>query len=96
MTTDELWYEIMHEYIPDDLTMIETLVVSNLHILAVASLEHRYESLEIYYGNSWKDVFDGSGYLVGLLDQGKEYFLESFNSDEYKLLCEEYERWIKE
>ena len=85
---DDLWYDIMMKYIPDDYTVVKCVERRGVYILAVY-LEERND-IEIYTGNSYCHVFSVSGYMDGLLQLIKEDEREdvgySFTDEEWELL----------
>lgn len=88
---DNLWYEIMASYIPDDYTDIEIQQTADLYyvILAVNFHGNYFNNLSIYYGENFYQTFLKSGYMEDLLDQDDDYLESMFNDEQIELIKEE-------
>lgn len=76
LTGDELlWHSMMERYIPDAYTSMEIVHLQpNLYVMAVSFVDGGYNELDIHNGSSMLELFENSGYLMGLLCQGDEYW----------------------
>lgn len=91
---DNLWYEIMDSYIPDEDTTIDITQTQDLTlvILAVSYVENYKNYLSTYYGNNFYETFLKSGYLDSLLEQDKEYLEMMFNDEQLELINKEIDK----
>lgn len=89
---DNMWYEIMSAYIPDeDLTIeIEQTYDLTLVMLAISYVENYRNNLSLYYGINHYQAFKNSGFLDSLLVQDREYLEMMFDEEYIELI--DYER----
>ena len=76
LTGDELlWHSMMERYIPDEYTSMEIVHLQpNLYVMADSYVDGGYREMHVYDGGSMLELFENSGYLTGLCDQGDEYW----------------------
>lgn len=90
MTENEIWKGIIESYVPDDETDVRLDDVNGVYIMAVYCTD-MYPSLNIYTGDSYKDLLFNSNYIYGLWDQDDEYLEEMFTEDEIEAIKRSWE-----
>lgn len=91
---DDNWYMIINKFIPDSETMIDFYELENGVIMAVSKLItteifHGYKwenTLDIYYGNNYGDLFFRNGFFDKLITHDDEYLKYRFTEKEIKLI----------